>query len=317
MKKLLYLFIVCILVYAPQTACKKDSAESSKNNSYLDASTAIANNNLTITITGTPVYYTPLLDTLFIAGTFNNWNPSDTAYRLKKNANGVWQITLSQPSGTTIQYKFTRGNWGAVETKADGGFQPNRNYTFTSTQGKRNIAIGNWQDMLGNHTAVGATRILDLDFYMPQLNRYRRVWVYLPQDYYTSNNTYPTLYMQDGQNLFDVVTSFAGEWKCDETMEDLQNKDSTNGIIIICIDNGGLTRIDEYSPWVNPFYGGGEGDEYIDFIISTLKPYIDGHFRTLPTRENTGIMGSSMGGLISWYGGLAHQDVFSKVGVFS
>ncbi len=317
MKKLLYLFIVCILVYAPQTACKKESSESANNNSYLSASAAKANNSLTINITGTPVYYTPLLDTLFIAGTFNNWNPGDTAYRLKKNANGVWQITLSQPSGTTIQYKFTRGNWGAVETKANGSFQPNRNYTFTSSSAKRNITIGNWQDMLGNHTAVGATRILDLDFYMPQLNRYRRVWVYLPQDYYTSTNTYPTLYMQDGQNLFDVVTSFAGEWKCDETMEDLQNKDSTNGIIIIGIDNGGLTRIDEYSPWMNPFYGGGEGDEYIDFIISTLKPYIDGHFRTLPTRENTGIMGSSMGGLISWYGGLAYQDVFSKVGVFS
>lgn len=316
MKKILLNAFLILSVAAIQFSCSKEQAEKISV-SIGQSNNNVAANTLTITITQTPAYYTPLLDTIFIAGTFNNWNAGDKNYMLIKKPDNTWQITLTQPAGTAIEYKFTRGTWASVETKADGSFQPNRKYTFTNTSASRNITIGNWQDMQGNHTASGNTKIVDLDFYMPQLNRWRRVWVYLPQDYYTSNNSYQTLYMQDGQNLFDLATSFAAEWKCDETMEDLQNKDSTNGIIIIGIDNGGLTRIDEYSPWTNPQYGGGEGDEYTDFIINTLKPYMDANFRTLPTRENTGIMGSSMGGLISWYGGLAHQDVFSKVGVFS
>lgn len=310
-------FVLCIsLLSFLNFSCKKEQIDiDTVSNKSINKS--VNANSLTITITQTPTYYTPILDTIFVAGTFNNWNASDKNYILKKKANNTWQITLSQPAGTAIEYKFTRGAWSNVETKTDGSFQPNRKYTFSNTTSNRNVIIGNWQDMLGKHTALGNTKIIDLDFYIPQLNRFRRVWVYLPQDYYTSNQTYQTLYMQDGQNLFDNATSFSGEWKCDETMEDLQNKDSTNGLIIIGIDNGGLSRIDEYSPWVNPQYGGGQGDEYMDFIIKTLKPFVDANFRTLPTRENTGIMGSSMGGLISWYGGLAHQDVFSKVGVFS
>jgi len=60
-----------------------------------------------------------------------------------------------------------------------------------------------------------------------------------------------------------------------------------------------------------------EGDEYLAFIVETLKPYIDTTYRTLPDRENTGIMGSSLGGLISTYGAIKYQDVFSRSGPFS
>lgn len=69
--------------------------------------------------------------------------------------------------------------------------------------------------------------------------------------------------MQDGQNLFDVLTSFSGEWKVDESMNDLFNT-GDYGAIVVGIDNGG-ERIDEYSPWVNPNYGGGDGEAYADF----------------------------------------------------
>ncbi|HRH60029.1 MAG TPA: alpha/beta hydrolase-fold protein, partial [Chitinophagaceae bacterium] len=312
-----YTYLFCFLFLVVASSCKKEQMINKVAGNIESIDKSVADNSLIITITQTPNYYTPLLDTIFVAGTFNNWNAGDVNYTLQKTVLNTWQITLSEPAGTAIEYKFTRGNWSAVETKADGSYLPNRQYTFTNSSGSRNIAIGNWEDMLGNHTAVGNTKIIDLDFYMPQLNRYRRVWIYLPQDYYSSSAQYPTLYMQDGQNLFDYLTSFAGEWKCDETMETLQNSDSTNGIIIIGIDNGGITRTNEYSPWINPSYGGGEGDEYMSFIISTLKPFIDANFRTLPDRVNTGIMGSSMGGLLSWYGALANQNVFGKVGVFS
>ncbi|MCB0640824.1 MAG: alpha/beta hydrolase, partial [Phaeodactylibacter sp.] len=87
--------------------------------------------------------------------------------------------------------------------------------------------------------------------------------------------------------------------------------------IVVGIDNGGSHRIDEYSPWVHPSYGGGEGDEYTEFLVYTLKPYIDSHYRTLGDAANTGIIGSSMGGLVSLYAALEFPQVFGKAGIFS
>ena len=88
-------------------------------------------------------------------------------------------------------------------------------------------------------------------------------------------------------------------------------------MIVVGIDNGGEKRLNEYSPYDHPKYGIGEGDAYLEFIVETLKPYIDSKFRTLKDVDNTGIMGSSMGGLISQYAGLKYPNVFGKVGVFS
>ena len=207
------------------------------------------------------------------------------------------------------------GAWTNVETTLNGTDISNRTFVFSNGM-TLNDTVENWKDMLGSHTAVGNTKILDLDFSIPQLGRQRRIWVYLPVDYYTTNNHYPVLYMQDGQNLFDVVyTAFGVEWGVDESMDYLSSVFNPEAIVV-GIDNG-PERIDEYSPWVNTSYGGGQGDEYVSFICNTLKPFIDSYFRTLPDRENTGIMGSSLGGLISFYGAIKHQDVFSKAGVFS
>jgi metallo-beta-lactamase class B len=152
---------------------------------------------------------------------------------------------------------------------------------------------------------------------MPTLNRYRRIWLYLPVDYGTATTRrYPVIYMHDGQNLFNAATSFAGEWEVDECLMRLHGLGDA-GAIVVGIDNGGSQRIDEYSPWVHPQYVGGQGDAYLQFIVQTLKPYIDARYRTDSTRNGTWIWGSSMGGLISQYGAVKYQKVFSRVGVFS
>jgi predicted alpha/beta superfamily hydrolase len=123
--------------------------------------------------------------------------------------------------------------------------------------------------------------------------------------------------MHDGQNLFDDATSFSGEWGVDESLNELHAQ-GDYGCIVVGIDNGGALRIDELAPWVNANYNeGGEGDEYLDFIVETLKPFIDQNYRTYAGRQYTGILGSSLGGLISQYGVMEHQDVFSKAGIFS
>jgi metallo-beta-lactamase class B len=123
--------------------------------------------------------------------------------------------------------------------------------------------------------------------------------------------------MQDGQNLFDEYFSFGKEWQVDETLNKLFDNFGDDGCIVVGIDNGGATRTPEYTPYVNAKYGGGEGDKYVNFIINTLKPYIDSKYRTKPQREHTGIGGSSLGGLISFYGAIKHQEVFSRALVFS
>jgi predicted alpha/beta superfamily hydrolase len=152
-------------------------------------------------------------------------------------------------------------------------------------------------------------------FYSPQLDNERDILVYLPPSYDDGDGRYPVLYMQDGQNLFDHLTSFSGEWYADDTAETLAREEGLE-LIIVAIPNMGDKRLDEYSPFVGRD-GGGKGDAYLDFLTSTLKPMIDDQFRTRPEPETTGIMGSSMGGLISLYGFFARGDVFGFGGVMS
>jgi len=259
---------------------------------------------------------TPEGDHIYLAGNFNGWDPGHSDYILTNNGDGTYQITFTPAIGT-LEYKFTRGNWTSVEGDAQGGEIGNRTLIYTGNPQTVDVSILSWKDILnGTGTATENVSILDNNFNIPQLNRTRRVWVYLPLDYDTSNKSYPVLYMQDGQNLFDANTSFLGEWEVDESINELFDA-GDEGVIVIGIDNGGGHRIDEYSPWIHPQYGGGEGEEYVNFIVETLKPYVDDNFRTKPDRLNTGIMGSSLGGLISFYAAIEHQDVFSKAGIFS
>lgn len=149
-------------------------------------------------------------------------------------------------------------------------------------------------------------------FFVNEFETNRRIWIYLPADYAYSEKNYPVLYMQDGQNLFDVKTSFSGEWEIDEYLDTINFAG-----ILIGIDNGGETRILEYNPNDTLEHGKGLGTEYLQRVVTILKPYVDSHFRTLPDPAHTAIAGSSMGGLISFYAGLLHPKAFGAIGVFS
>lgn len=261
---------------------------------------------------------TPPGASIYAVGTFNNWNPGDPATILTPLGNGQFSITINPPVGE-VKYKFTRGSWATVEGNANGGFLPDRVLNYNGQPTTVELTILSWEDLGGggNSTAAPNVAILDDDFYMPQLNRNRRIWVYVPPDYQTTTKKYPVLYMHDGQNLFDATTSFSGEWEVDESLNELHSE-GDYGCIVVGIDNGGASRLDEYSPWLNTQYNeGGEGALYVEFIVNTLKPHIDSLYRTLPGRLTTGIMGSSMGGLISMYALSERQDVFSKAGIFS
>lgn len=167
-------------------------------------------------------------------------------------------------------------------------------------------------------TASKNVILLEQKFIFKNLNSVpHKIWVYLPPDYTVKkNNFYPVIYMHDGQNLFDNKTSFLGEWQVDEILNKIFKK-TGKSFIVVGIENGGSERINEYTPWVNQKYGGGKGEAYIDFIVNNLKPFIDTKFRTKSDAKHTAIIGSSLGGLISYYGGLKYPQVFGKVGALS
>lgn len=147
------------------------------------------------------------------------------------------------------------------------------------------------------------------------LGRERTIRVYLPPGYEGSDRRYPVLYMHDGQNLFDDATSYVGEWGVDESLDALAKEGLE--LIVVGIDHGGEKRFNELSPWPHPQFGAGENAQYTQFVVDVIKPHIDATYRTRPGRADTGVMGSSMGGIASHYALYAYPQVFSKAGIFS
>ena len=164
-------------------------------------------------------------------------------------------------------------------------------------------------------TAPANVTVLEPAFQMPGLQRSRILRLYLPPDYQSSDDSYPVLYMHDAQNLFDASTSYAGEWRVDESLNQLAQQGLK--LIVVGIDNGGEFRNQELLPYSGPPIGKAQGDQYLQFLVTVVKPYIDQHYRTKADAANTGIMGSSMGGLISHYALLKYPQVFGRYGLFS
>lgn len=263
-------------------------------------------------------------DGIFVAGSFNRWNPADSNIVFQKKGN-EWVATVSNLPEGNYEFKCTRGSWQKTETAAGGKDIANRKVQLLSDTTIA-ITIENWKDENSAaplHTASSNVHIMDTAFFMPQLNRYRRIWIYLPEGYAHSKKHYPVMYLQDGQNLFDALTSGFGEWGVDECADSIITA-TKKACIIVGIDHGGETRMSEYNPyeftWKNENGSkifAAEGDAYVHFLTETLKPFIDAHYRTIPAKENTTIAGASMGGVIAYYAALQYPEVFGKAGIFS
>lgn len=141
------------------------------------------------------------------------------------------------------------------------------------------------------------------------------IHMYLPDDYLESQAKYPVLYMFDGHNLFfDEDATFGRSWRLPDHLGALAQP-----ILIVGIEcsHEGNERLSEYGPYdfYDPEFGGsfkGEGDKTMEFIVRTLKPYIDSHFPSRPNRASTWIGGSSCGGLMALYALCAYNKVFSR-----
>ena len=259
-------------------------------------------------------------DDIYVSGNFNNWNPKDENFKLKPFGSGNRKsVVIKDLAPGTYAFKFTRGGWDKVETTEDGRDIGDRILEVNADVSQDFTVLGwkdEYPDVPKKYTATPQVRIVDTAFNMPQLNRKRRIWIYLPKGYATSAKIYPVLYMNDGQNLSNEKTAAFGEWGVDECLDTLQKK-LDKECIIIGIDHGGDKRTAEYIPYDNARFGKGEGKLYIDFLANTLKPYIDSKYRTKKGPENTFIAGSSLGGLISLYAVMQYPKVFGGAGVFS
>jgi predicted alpha/beta superfamily hydrolase len=155
--------------------------------------------------------------------------------------------------------------------------------------------------------------IITHPFFIPFLNTNRTIRVYLPPSYSTGKRHYSVIYMHDGQNLFDKKDAFGKPWGIGKIIDKMPIYKQA---IVVGIDNGGGSRIDEYAPFKRG-HKGGKGHEYLHFIATQIKPFIDANYRTLGWPDHTWLVGSSLGGLSSFYGGLQFSPVFGKIGVLS
>ncbi len=266
---------------------------------------------------------TPHDAAIFVAGDFNAWHPSSPAHRLRSNGDGKFSLRFFV-FDEEAKLKITRGSWDTAECDGNGLPVVDHIWTLDEIDEPMNLAVEAWLDLKPEaapfrprHTLTGDIRVVK-DVHFDSLGRYVDLIVYLPPSYETAlEKRFPVLYMHDGQNLFDEVTAYAGEWQVDESCETLAREHGLE-LIVVGIPNAGRRRLLEYSPWQDEhLLEGGRGEEYLNVITGTVKPLIDAQFRTSADRQSTGIMGSSMGGLISLYAGFRRPDIFGVIGAMS
>lgn len=252
---------------------------------------------------------------VYLTGNFNHWNPRSPKFKLKEIDQQHFYIRIDDELlPEIIEYKFTRGGWENGELDKNGRISANRKVLKSKRIAKDTVEKWrlNWGPFKKEYFPI--VELVDSEFFIPQLDKTRKVWALLPFDYYESKKKYPVLYLQDAQNLF-TGTEF-GNWEIDKKLSILAEY-GRGDLIVIAVEHGGEDRIKEYV-FKNPkLTEEAEGKKYIRFISDTLKPFIDLKYRTLKDRENTGIGGSSLGALISIYAGLLYPEVYSKWLLFS
>jgi len=251
-------------------------------------------------------------DAVCIAGSFNGWNENE--YKMKEVERGKYEleIDIDWNDDHPVEYKFIRTRWANVEVDEFGGYVSNR--IIEDPQEKIVAWVPRWR----SGGEVCDKNLMPLVEYhslrLPRARKDRRISVLLPFDYHESVKSYPVLYLMDGQNLFEAGAPF-GSWDIHTKLAILSEK-QMHEVIIVCIDHAGIKRVEEYvfSSHKNEK---GKGAEFVNWIVKTLMPFINKKYRIHSDANNTGIGGSSLGGLISLMAGVTHPQVFGKLMLLS
>ena len=165
--------------------------------------------------------------------------------------------------------------------------------------------------------ATGDLRIHEFESRVFRNRRFLRVW--LPPGYDEASNQgrrYPVFYLNDGQNLFEPSTAFAGvEWQADETADRLIREGSIAHLILVGIDNAGKNRIREYMPHrsFQPIRLRVQGNRYPDFLTKEVMPFVARNYRVAAEPKNTGLGGSSLGALIALYTAMERPGLVGRL----
>ncbi len=248
---------------------------------------------------------------VYIAGNMaalGDWRPD--VHRMEKNGN-QWTSTIEIPKGKKVEFKFTKGTWEAEATDKN-GYVPTNHKIISYSDTTINYTIHHWKDEKYKPFGGITGNVIKHEQIKPKGLDARDVLVWLPPEYEKDQNrSYPVLYVHDGQNIFDPSTSTLNrDWQIDEIADSLIKNNIIEPIIIVGIYCNPPNRRDEYSNY--PL-----GELYQDFLIKQLKPKIDSLYRTKKDRANTAVLGSSMGGLISFIMVWEHSNIFSKAACFS
>lgn len=256
------------------------------------------------------------VDTVYLAGSLpalGGWRPDGLALQGTGTARTA---SLTVPPGTAFEYKFTLGTWAREALTFAGVVPPNHRLTVARDTTVRHVVedfkkpveayIADWQG-----SGVKGRLVYWTDFPSAVLGIPRHVEVWLPPGYDRSGSRrYPVLYMSDGQNLFDPRIANTGvDWGVDEAVVRLVERGVIPPVIVVGAWSTNR-RGPEYNPW-------GEADKYARFLTEELMPRVNREFRTRTGPANTAVMGSSMGGLLSFYLVTHHPDVFGACGCVS
>lgn len=274
-----------------------------------------------VTITISVPVNTPEDSPVYLSGNhpgLGNW--AADGLQAERQDDGRYIARTDLPAGN-YEFKTTRGTWDTVEKSADGRNIENRTFTVTkATAVEVNIkAWGAGAALEEKAPSITGTVEFHREFKSKFLLQARDIAVYLPPGYQDQPDaSYPVLYLHDGNNLFDKLTSsFGVEWQADETAERLIREGRIEPLIIVGVYNS-RDRMNEYTPDRDESRNaGGLGEQYAKMLVQEVIPFIESTYRVRRDRSARGVGGSSLGGLISLYIGQQYPDVFSRCLVIS
>lgn len=247
----------------------------------------------------------PVGEQVFITGNQENlgdWAPD--GFPLTRIDDNWWAGTALLPADRPVQYKITRGAWESEEARPDGIVPGNRTVEPGADAVAKN-EVARWKDLADEAAPhiTGDYRVHEA-VHSGCLRFDRKVIVWLPPSYAKSRDRrYPVLYMQDGQQVFDPLTStWKQDWEVDEWCERLIDEQKLQEIIVVGVYST-EDRFVEYNPSL-------AGAQYAQFLVQELKPFIDREYRTLPDRRTTAVAGSSLGATMAFYLAWTRPDVF-------
>jgi len=291
-----------LLAFAFSAACSRG-----------DSSASAANTCCTVTIR---VRVPAGSDTVFVAGSLQQLGPWQARGLAMTGTGPERSVQLTVPPGTAFEYKFTLGSWDREALTFAGAVPPNHRLAVTHDTTVEN-EVWDWKKDISTYvtdwrgSGVIGRLVYWTDVPSQFLDSARNVEIWLPPEYDSNTTTrFPVLYMSDGQNLFDPRIAATGtDWGVDEAVMRLVGRGVMPPVIVVGVWNT-RDRSAEYSPWHR-------APQYARFLIEELMPRVNRDFRTLTGPQNTAHMGSSMGGLVSWYLVSHDPQVFGACGCLS